>query len=157
MRELKNISVTLLCLLFVINLSGQNKSKWHQVGDLPIAINTKIKDFGVVTQGSNVSFKFKIKNTGDKPFAIWHVSASCGCTTTSWTKKPIKKGGTAIVKVIYDSWETGKFIKPVYVYTTVADNPIKLTIKGTVVKDKSQNNISKKSTNFKGDFPKTKN
>ena len=156
MKTFGNI-ILLLSLFFTTNLFGQKTSKWVQIGDLPVMVNAKVKDFGVVLQGSNVAFKFKLKNKGDKPFAIWHVSASCGCTTTSWTEKPIKKNGTAIVKVIYDSWNTGKFIKPVYVYTTITDKPIKLTIKGTVVKDKSQNNISKKSTNFKGDFPKTKN
>jgi len=122
---------------------------WVSNSNKKVAINTMIKDFGIVNQGDKATFKFELINLDSVPLVVWHVTASCGCTSPAWSDKPVKKGNTAAVKVKYDSSEIGVFNKSVMVYTNFDDKPIKLYIRGTVVKPKSDAGISKRTSSFK--------
>lgn len=121
-----------------------------------IAVNSIEKDFGLVIQNEKATFKFELKNLESSPLVIWHVTASCGCTSPSWTEKPVNNGESAIVKVKYDSSELGAFNKAVLVYTNFDEKPIKLTVKGNVVSRKSETTISKRSSSFDSKIPQTK-
>ncbi|MEJ7661957.1 MAG: DUF1573 domain-containing protein [Hymenobacter sp.] len=46
---------------------------------------------------------FKFTNTGKSPLLIADATASCGCTTPSWTKEPIAPGATGEMEVLFDS------------------------------------------------------
>ncbi|MFA6402810.1 MAG: DUF1573 domain-containing protein [Salinivirgaceae bacterium] len=113
---------------------GQDTLVLNQVSEnnLPVTINTLRKDFGVIKQKSKAVYTFEITNQDEKPMVIWHVTTSCGCTSPTWTDKPVKKGEVGMVKVKYDTSQTGKFEKSVFVYTNFSDRPIKLIIEGTV-------------------------
>jgi hypothetical protein len=113
---------------------GQDTLVLNQANEdkLPVAINTLRKDFGVIEQRSKAVYTFEITNQDEKPLVIWHVTTSCGCTSPTWTDKPVKKGEVGTVKVKYDTSQTGKFEKSVLVYTNFSDRPIKLIIEGTV-------------------------
>ncbi len=89
-----------------------------------------VHDFGEVAYGSDVSHVFTFKNVSKQPVAIKNVTASCGCTTPSWTKEPVmpNKGGNITAK--YDSTRPGAFTKTLTV--DVNGETILLTIKGTV-------------------------
>jgi len=128
-------------------------SKWVSIKNQPVFVNTVAKDFGFIRQNEKTVFKFKLKNGGNQPLLIWHVSTSCGCTLPTWTEKPIKKGKEGIVKIKYDSSEIGEFNKSAFVYTNFADKPIKLTITGTVIDSKSNTQITKRNTNFNSNIP----
>jgi len=60
-------------------------------------------DFGKVTDGEKVEFKYRFKNTGTKPLLITNASASCGCTVPQKPDKPISPGDTGFIKVVFDS------------------------------------------------------
>ncbi|MDO5760877.1 MAG: DUF1573 domain-containing protein, partial [Bacteroidota bacterium] len=60
-------------------------------------------DFGKIKRYGDGSYIFKIKNEGDKPLIVTKVSSSCGCTTVSWTNKPINVKDSGYVKVEYNT------------------------------------------------------
>ncbi len=90
-------------------------------------------DFGKIPQGKPVTHDFVISNTGNEPFALDNVRASCGCTTPVWNKDTIPVGGTAIIKVGYNSANEGPFSKPVTI-TYNHDQVKQIIIKGEVWK-----------------------
>jgi len=73
-------------------------------GPLPIATFEAVDhDFGTITEGSKVSYTYKIKNTGEAPLIIQTAQPSCGCTAPDWTREPIPAGGSGFVKAEFDS------------------------------------------------------
>ena len=61
-------------------------------------------DFGEVTEGKQVKYTFKFKNTGDQNLGLINVKGSCGCTVPEeWPKNPITPGETGEIKVNFDS------------------------------------------------------
>jgi len=147
----------MLLLLLASNVFSQKADTvWVEVNNQPLIANTVKKDFGVINVDEKAVFKFKLQNLNDEPLVIWHVSSSCECTVPSWTKKPVKKDKEAIVKLKYDSSKAGVFEKSAFVYTNFNDKPIKLSIKGVVVKRKSDQNIIKQSIHFNGNMPQNR-
>ena len=61
-------------------------------------------DFGEVTEGKQVKYTYKFKNTGDEILVLINVKGSCGCTVPEeWPKHPIAPGETGEIKVNFDS------------------------------------------------------
>ncbi len=90
-------------------------------------------DFGTVPQGKPVYHFFEVTNTGTTPLKIDNIQTSCGCTTPEWSKEAIAPGGTARIKVGYNSAAEGPFEK----YITVQYNGSEtkqIIIKGNVWK-----------------------
>jgi hypothetical protein len=149
------LSISLL-LLTSLAVCQNIDNVWVSNSNKQVAINIMIKDFGIVNQDDKIAFKFELTNLDSLPLVIWHVTTSCGCTSPTWKEKSVKKGDFATVKVKYDSSETGVFNKSILVYTNFDDKPIKLFIKGTVVKPKSEKGISKRTSSFNSKIPQTK-
>ena len=63
-------------------------------------------DFGEIKQGETVKYVYRFKNTGEAPLKLTRVKASCGCTTPSWSQKPIPPGEEGFIEVAFNS--TGK-------------------------------------------------
>lgn len=90
-------------------------------------------NFGKIPQGKPVTHMFEFTNTGNIPFALDNVQASCGCTTPEWKRDTVAVGATAIIKVGYNAANEGPFSKPVTI--TYNGNQIKqIIIKGEVWK-----------------------
>jgi hypothetical protein len=90
-------------------------------------------DYGEIEKDSDGSWSFVFKNLGDEPFVINRVRSTCGCTVPEWPKEPIEPGASGEITVIYNTRTTGTFLKSVIVYSTAANSPVKLQIKGKVV------------------------
>ncbi|MEQ9442413.1 MAG: DUF1573 domain-containing protein [Cyclobacteriaceae bacterium] len=60
-------------------------------------------DFGTITEGEVVEHTFKFTNTGEAPLVIQNTSASCGCTTPSYSREPVAPGETGEVQVKFNS------------------------------------------------------
>ena len=90
-------------------------------------------DFGKIPQGKPVTHVFEFTNTGDKPFALDNVQASCGCTTPEWNKETIAPGATASIKVGYNAVTEGPFNKTVFI-TYNGTETKQIIIKGDVWK-----------------------
>lgn len=91
-------------------------------------------NFGTIKEEiGSVSTQFEFTNTGKSPLIIQRVSASCGCTTPSYTKEPVLPGKKGTISATYSTVRRpGTFNKTIRVYTNVPDTVYVLTIKGNV-------------------------
>lgn len=91
-------------------------------------------DFGEVTEGKQVKYTFKFKNTGDQNLILINVKGSCGCTVPEeWPKNPIAPGETGEIKVSFDSQgRVGNVRKNVRVEANTNPSLNILTITGIV-------------------------
>jgi len=103
-----NSVMVLLIFLMGVNLNAQQRNA-------TIAFNKTDHDFGKFKEeDGKVSHEFVFTNTGSEPIIINRVTASCGCTATSWTKEPIVPGGKGYVKAEYNPRNRpGRFNKTV--------------------------------------------
>jgi len=60
-------------------------------------------DFGPVVQGTKVSHRFKLSNTGDAPLNILRMNSSCGCTSTLLGKARLEPGESTELEVSFNS------------------------------------------------------
>ncbi|GAB3170031.1 DUF1573 domain-containing protein [Telluribacter humicola] len=99
--------------------------------------------FGKIEQGKPVTHEFTFTNSGTDPIVISNVSASCGCTTPSYTKDPVLPGKTGSIKATYNAAAMGTFNKSVTVFSNSESPSITLFLKGEVV---SKDQAAKAST-----------
>lgn len=152
---MKKIFIVICCFAFTIAASAQTnvtkvnkksktaatKSTTTQVAEVAgtetpaesLTLKEKEFDFGKIPQGKPVTHIFEFTNTGDQPFALDNVQASCGCTTPEWNKDIVAAGATAIIKVGYNAANEGPFNKSVTI-TYNGDQTKQLFIKGEVWK-----------------------
>jgi hypothetical protein len=101
-----------------------------------LTFETTRHDFGKIKEGEEVSFEFRLTNTGEAPLIISEVKATCGCTTPQWPKGIIKPGESDVIKVVYDSrGRPGEFSKGVVVSANTYPNQTVLTVSGVVFKN----------------------
>ena len=99
-----------------------------------ISFEEDTHDFGKLTAGEKVTYAFKFKNTGKSVLIISNVSTSCGCTVSSYPKKPIQPGEAATVDVSFDSeGKQGFQSKSITVNTNADPATAYLHIKAQVV------------------------
>lgn len=83
-----------------------------------IQFTEKQHDFGDLTQGESVTYKFAFQNSGTEPLMILNVQTTCGCTAPEWPKKPIPPGeGGEIVVTFNSAKKMGRVNKIITVYT----------------------------------------
>ena len=94
-------------------------------------------DFGEVVQGEKLSYTFKFKNTGKSNLIIFSSEATCGCTTSTPPKAPIRPGETGEIKVTFDSSsQNGKVVKRILVGANTYPAETILTITANVSSSK---------------------
>lgn len=87
-----------------IPASADEKVTQKIAENMPVLTFEKVLyDFGKVMQGERLSYSFKFTNTGKSNLIIEGTSASCGCTTTTPPKAPIRPGESGEIKVTFDS------------------------------------------------------
>ncbi|MFD1768170.1 DUF1573 domain-containing protein [Sphingobacterium suaedae] len=90
-------------------------------------------DFGQVNEGDIVEHVYTFENTGKSPVILSQVSASCGCTTPSYTQTPVLPGKTGEIKVSFDSnGQVGKQQKIVTVVSNAENGVTTIQLKGEV-------------------------
>ncbi|MDR1887644.1 MAG: DUF1573 domain-containing protein, partial [Prevotellaceae bacterium] len=103
------------------------------IGAQKLEFDEIVHDFGTIPEElGTVTHAFKFTNTGDKPLVVTNVQPTCGCTTSGWTKEPVKPGGTGEVLATYRT-TAGPFDKTLTV-TAGGVPSITLHIKGNVTK-----------------------
>ncbi|MEG0724881.1 MAG: DUF1573 domain-containing protein [Mucinivorans sp.] len=95
--------------------------------------DTYSHSFGQIRETDGVvEHKFSYKNEGKDPLVILDVSVSCGCTTPSYSVKPLAAGGNGTFTVRFDPTDRpGRFEKFIYLRTTAGE--VKLVIEGQVI------------------------
>jgi hypothetical protein len=129
----------MLIVALVLGTSGCNdtpekKAKEH---GQEIWFEEYMHDYGTIQKDSDGTWTFKFKNLGDQAIVINRVRSTCGCTVPEWPREPIEPGDTGTITVRYNTASTGTFLKSVVVYSTAANSPVKLQIKGKVTDDQT--------------------
>ena len=93
-----------------------------------------VYEFGQVKEGEIVEHVFEFKNTGTAPIILSQVSASCGCTTPSYTQTPVLPGKTGEIKVKFDSNnQVGKQQKIISIASNADNGIMTVQLKGEVL------------------------
>ena len=117
-----------LLLIFCLTLTAQAAFSQSE-----IKFEKETHDFGIIAEGTQASYEFRVKNVGNQPLIISTVQPSCGCTTPDWTKEPILPGKTGVIKAMYNSTgRPGPFHKSITVTTNAATPTQVLYIRGEV-------------------------
>lgn len=126
-NHMKKLSLVLLC---AIVLSGFSLAQQKPA----MEFKKTEHNFGIIKEEIGaVTTQFEFTNTGNSPLIVQRVSASCGCTTPSYTKEPILPGKKGTISAQYSTVRRpGTFNKTIRVYTNVPDTVYVLTIKGNV-------------------------
>ena len=90
-------------------------------------------DYGEMALNSDGSWYFDFKNIGKEAIVVNRVRSTCGCTIPEWTREPVGPDETGRIKVIYNTAQSGTFLKSLYVYSSASNSPVKLQIKGRVL------------------------
>jgi hypothetical protein len=91
-----------------------------------------LHDYGEIEEDSDGTWSFVFKNLGKEAIVINRVRSTCGCTVPDWPREPIEAGASGEITVKYNTATTGTFLKSVIVYSSAANSPVKLQIKGKV-------------------------
>ena len=91
-------------------------------------------------------FIFEFKNNSKKPATIQNVQTSCGCTAAEKPTEAVKPGKKSKISVSYDTKRVGAFTKTITVTSDVSE-PIVLTIRGTVLPQKTESKTNEPATN----------
>ncbi|NOQ24958.1 MAG: DUF1573 domain-containing protein [Bacteroidales bacterium] len=125
---MKRLFISVVFVLISISfLNAQQKGAF-------ISFEKEIHDFGKIKESDGkVEYKFLFTNTGNSPLIINNVKASCGCTSPTWTEKPIMPGQEGNVSAVFDPRNRpGNFNKSIYVETNTEKGKIVLRIAGEV-------------------------
>jgi len=100
-----------------------------------MTFNTEKHDFGKIKEsGGNVEFQFAFTNLGAEPIVINDVKSTCGCTTPSWSKKPVAPGEKGYIKAVFNPYNRpGVFHKSITVKSNAKNSPVTLHISGEVI------------------------
>ncbi len=129
---MKNFFIYSVVFLYAFFASCSNANSGDNKNAI-IEFSETEHDFGKIEQNSVAEYQFIFKNTGKEPLVISNVQTSCGCTVPEWTRDPIAKNKSGIVKVHYNTSIIGNFRKTIFVYSNANNSPITLVIKGSVL------------------------
>jgi hypothetical protein len=129
---MKQLIGILLLTLFAAACNNATEQEAKKEGQ-EIFFSETTHDYGEIKKGEDGRYAFEFKNIGDQPIVINKVRTTCGCTATQWSGDPIEPGESGKITIKYNTALVGSFMKTSYVYSSAANSPVKLTIKGKVV------------------------
>lgn len=68
-----------------------------------LTFESDMHDFGMLSQGENVTYSFRFQNTGNADLIINSCKASCGCTVADYPRKRIAPGESGYITVTFKS------------------------------------------------------
>ena len=91
-------------------------------------------NFGDVAEdGGKVEHTFVFTNVSSKPVVVLDVTSGCGCTTPSYSRKPVMRGEKGEIVVSFDPMNRpGHFSKGISVQISGATEPVTLLVEGVV-------------------------
>lgn len=104
-------------------------------GQPKISVEHPNHDFGTFNEGVDSTHVFIVKNIGNRPLYIISVTKPCGCTSPTYSEKPIKPGETGTVTVKYKSADhPGNFKKTLQIKTNdPKKDVVTISISGNVI------------------------
>ncbi len=131
----KSLIIIALSFFAAFQLTAQSSEQPVENPNAPVINFDKvIHDYGTIKQNSDGGCEFVFTNDGKEPLILSRPKSSCGCTVPTWPKQPILPGKSESIKVTYTTNRVGPFHKTVTIYCNASNSPVKLQIKGKVVK-----------------------
>jgi len=128
----------LLLLASIPNYSSKvnDKNFWY-LTEGEITIDKTIHNFGSISvNGGSVDATFIITNNTKAPILLPHVTTSCGCTASNWTKDPIEPGQTGKVTATFNPKGVfGSFNKSITIQTSGIPERFVVRIIGSVERE----------------------
>lgn len=123
--------VSLLAAVFVLTFSAAAIAQ--EAGSARLTLVDPLKDFGTVARGTNLTWDFSIKNTGDKPLEILSVQPTCGCTVAEFDRV-IQPGAIGKIHAVVDTTQfSGPISKAIVVTSNDPTQPAaQLTMRAVV-------------------------
>lgn len=123
---------TILGLIFLAFVSASFAQQAKQ-----LKFHEETFDFGTIGEEKGaVTHEFVFTNNSLRPVKILKVQASCGCTTSGWSKELVEPGKDGFIQASYNpKGRPGFFTKSLTVTTDLEANPIILQIKGQVTNE----------------------
>ena len=88
---------------------------------------------GRMRQGEIIAQTIRLHNHCPKPMVILRQSASCGCTTATYSRKPIAPGASCDITIEFDSQgQSGWQMKLIEFYMAEKVTPLKIYIDAEV-------------------------
>jgi len=132
-------AIFLLCMILSFSACKPDTETQAKKKGQELWFDEYLHDYGEILQDSDGSWSFAFKNLGEEAIIINRVRSTCGCAIPDWPREPIEPGASGKIKVVYNTATTGTFLKSIYVYSTAANSPVKLQIKGKVSSSKDPN------------------
>jgi hypothetical protein len=129
-------TVLIMALLFSGACSNSDEERARNQGQ-EIWFEETVHEYGDVFRGGDGSWTFVFKNVGEKAIVVNRVRSTCGCTVPEWSREPVEPGKKGKITVIYNTAVTGTFVKSLYVYSSAVNSPVKLQIKGKVIRQEN--------------------
>lgn len=119
-------------ILFLLAFST---SLFAQLSAPRISAKSMNHDFGTITEGQVVKYKYEIENKGTAELKISMVRATCGCTAAKPDKMNLRPGEKTFIQVEFNSENRlGPQEKFIYVSSNDPVNPeFKLSFTGVIV------------------------
>lgn len=126
---MRRVSILLVALLGALQLFSQEP----QV-PMSLVFDTTVWDMGRIDEEAGaVSHTFHYRNEADHSVAIERVYSSCGCTTSDYSRKPLKAGGEGELVVTFDpEGRQGRVEKSITLVYDGGRGRTELTVKGKV-------------------------
>ncbi len=137
--------IILLILLFLppsVTIPAESGRNSHTACQQPkatpqIDFDQQIRDLGQLSRskGKKQKCRFTFTNTGEAPLVVEQVETTCGCTSATYTRKPVAPGHQGHVTITFDpsSQSPGLFRKGITVYANTPGGFTRLFIKGEVI------------------------
>ncbi|MBC7914307.1 MAG: DUF1573 domain-containing protein [Pyrinomonadaceae bacterium] len=132
MKKLVSFSLVVLSFIVLTALKADVQPEFK--------FDEETHDFAKIPQGKPVSVEFKFTNVGDEPLILTNVEATCGCTVPEYSKLPVLKGQTGIVKATFNAAVTGPFIKQLTITSNARTTKKVLYLKGEVISATTSSN-----------------
>jgi len=101
-----------------------------------IEFENEVYDFGEITEGDTINYKFKFKNSGKSTLEIKSASATCGCTQPSYPFIGVDPGDEGTISVRYISVGKSGPQEATITVKSNADFPTKKLLLKGIVNDK---------------------
>lgn len=128
--------VTLLaaCALGFPSVALSQESAVGGKGTQTVRFDHEKWNFGDVAEdGGKVEHTFVFTNVSSKPVVILDVTSGCGCTTPSYSRKPVMRGEKGEIVVSFDPMNRpGHFSKGISVQISGSTEPVTLLVEGVV-------------------------
>lgn len=132
---MNKLLLTFMAILLCFGATAQkDKEKSKDKNEPEITFNQKEYNFGEIEQGENVEHVFTFANSGTKPLFITNAITTCGCITAELPVKPVTKGKTGSIKIVFNSSEKiGPQNKIIIIESNALNPEERIVLKGNVL------------------------